>query len=187
LVISLIALFVALGGTTAYASGLISGRQIVDHSISAKKLTAAAVSALRGQRGPAGPGARGFGPFTTNPDSAVHRLTTVNGIDVSYKCDIDSKQVHFFLQSHFGDYPVFVSGDYGEAGALTSHHIQGNDRQPPDGFTGHYRVNLNVIAWIEDGPSRIDLAGENNGAVCRMWGLITPGAWRLPAPTQPLG
>ena len=49
LVISLIALFVALGGTTAYASGLISGKQIADHSIPAKKLTAAAVYAVRGQ------------------------------------------------------------------------------------------------------------------------------------------
>ena len=52
LIISLVALFVALGGTTAYASGLISGKQIVNHLISAKKLTAAAVDALKGERGP---------------------------------------------------------------------------------------------------------------------------------------
>ena len=37
-VIALLALFVALTGT-AYASGLISGRQIKNHSIPAKKLT----------------------------------------------------------------------------------------------------------------------------------------------------
>jgi hypothetical protein len=42
--ISLIALFVALDGTTAYATGLISGRQIVNHSMPANKLTAAAVA-----------------------------------------------------------------------------------------------------------------------------------------------
>ena len=48
LVISLIAPFVALGGTTAYASGLISGRQIANHSIPANKLTAAAVKASMG-------------------------------------------------------------------------------------------------------------------------------------------
>ena len=55
LVISLIALFVALGGGAAMASGLISGKRIVNHSIPAKKLTAAAITALQGQRGPAGP------------------------------------------------------------------------------------------------------------------------------------
>jgi hypothetical protein len=174
-VISLIALFVALGGT-AYASGLISGKQIVNHSIPAKKLTAAAVRALHGQRGPVGPGARFF--LATNPpDSVVHRLTTTNAIDVSYKCDTNSKQVHFFLTSHGEDYPVFVSGDYAEDGALESHHLQGPDREPHGGFTGNLRLNLNVIAsahWAA-GISRIDLAGENNGAFCRIWGLITPG------------
>src|SRR5579884_3646494 len=49
-----IAVFAALGGT-AYAGGLISGKQIVDHSIPAKKLTARAVDALQGERGPQGP------------------------------------------------------------------------------------------------------------------------------------
>jgi hypothetical protein len=52
--ISLIALFVALGGT-AYASGLISGKQIRNHTIAKKKLTTAAIKSLRGQRGPQGP------------------------------------------------------------------------------------------------------------------------------------
>jgi len=56
LVISLVALFVALGGT-AYASGLISGRQIVNHSIPAKKLTKSAIKSLHGRRGR--PGAAG--------------------------------------------------------------------------------------------------------------------------------
>jgi hypothetical protein len=52
-VIAALALFVALGGgTAAYASGLISGSQIKNHSISEKKLTSAAIRALRGQRGP---------------------------------------------------------------------------------------------------------------------------------------
>jgi hypothetical protein len=48
LVISLIALFVALGGSIAYAGGLISGRQIANHSIPANKLTAAAINASMG-------------------------------------------------------------------------------------------------------------------------------------------
>jgi hypothetical protein len=53
-IIASLALFVALGGGAALASGLISGAKIVNHSISEKKLTAAAVKALRGQQGPAG-------------------------------------------------------------------------------------------------------------------------------------
>jgi len=52
-IISLIALFVALGGT-AYASGLISGSQIKNHSIAEKKLTSKAIRSLHGQRGPKG-------------------------------------------------------------------------------------------------------------------------------------
>ena len=51
---AVLALFVALAGT-AYASGLISGSQIKNHSIPAKKLTASAIKSLHGQRGPTGP------------------------------------------------------------------------------------------------------------------------------------
>lgn len=54
-VIAVAALFVALGGGAAYASGLISGSQIKNHSIAATKLTAKALKQLRGNRGPAGP------------------------------------------------------------------------------------------------------------------------------------
>ena len=53
-VIAAVALFVALGGG-AYASGLISGSHIKNHSIAAKKLTKGAVRTLHGQRGPRGP------------------------------------------------------------------------------------------------------------------------------------
>jgi hypothetical protein len=68
-VIAVVALFVALaGGAAAYASGLISGSQIKNHSIAAKKLTKAAIKSLRGQRGPTGAaGATGAaGPAGTN-------------------------------------------------------------------------------------------------------------------------
>ena len=58
-IIAAVALFVAMGGgAAAYASGLISGSQIKNHSIAAKKLTKKAIKSLhgqRGRRGPAGP------------------------------------------------------------------------------------------------------------------------------------
>jgi hypothetical protein len=53
-VIAALALFVALGGGAALASGLISGSQIKNHSIAAKKLTKKAIASLHGQRGPRG-------------------------------------------------------------------------------------------------------------------------------------
>lgn len=166
LVISLIALFVALGGTTAYASGLISGKQIADHSIPAKKLTAAAVYALRGQP------ARSFNVYPIRPDSVVHLLTTTHGLDVSYKCDIDSQQIHFFLTPHEGDHGVWVSGEYAPDGALKS--ITGSPLH--DQFSGHATLNLDVIALLRvDGRfSHIDLAGYNYGDTCFIGGLITP-------------
>jgi hypothetical protein len=53
-VIAALALFVALGGGAALASGLISGSQLKNHSIPAKKLTKKAIASLHGQRGPRG-------------------------------------------------------------------------------------------------------------------------------------
>jgi len=55
-IIATVALFIALGGgAAAYASGLINGSQIKNHSIAAKKLTNKAIKQLHGARGPAGP------------------------------------------------------------------------------------------------------------------------------------
>lgn len=54
-IVASLAFFVALGGGAALATGLISGKTIVNHSIPENKLTAAAIKALRGQHGPAGP------------------------------------------------------------------------------------------------------------------------------------
>jgi hypothetical protein len=55
LVISLIALFVALGGTTyAATTALINGSQIKPHSIAKNRLTSKAVKQLKGNRGAQG-------------------------------------------------------------------------------------------------------------------------------------
>jgi hypothetical protein len=166
-VTSLIALFVALGGTTAYASGLISGKQIIDHSIPAKKLTAAAVNGLQG---------RSFNLRPFPPDSVVHQLTTTHGIDVSYKCD--SNQIHLILDKRVGGESLFVSGDYAQDGVMTSV----NQLEIQD-FSGQ-SVNVNVIAWPKGGDgtvTRIDLGGiflskeSGAGPACQLWGLITTG------------
>jgi hypothetical protein len=76
-IIAAVALFVAVGGgTVAYASGLISGAQIKNHSIATKKLTKSAINSLHGTRGPAGPpGPQGVqGP--AGPSSATSTFTS---------------------------------------------------------------------------------------------------------------
>jgi hypothetical protein len=54
-IIAALALFVALGGGAAWASGMIRGSQIRNHSIATKKLTKRAIKSLSGVPGPAGP------------------------------------------------------------------------------------------------------------------------------------
>lgn len=73
-VIAALALFVALGGGAAWASGLISGSKIKNHSIAEKKLTKKAIRALHGARGARGPkgatGAAGAAGAAGAPGSA---------------------------------------------------------------------------------------------------------------------
>jgi hypothetical protein len=60
LVISLVALFVALGGTALAATSYINGKNIKPHSIPKNRLTASAIKGLKGNRGRAGAkGAKG--------------------------------------------------------------------------------------------------------------------------------
>jgi hypothetical protein len=187
LVISLIALFVALGGT-AYASGLISGGRIENHSIPAKKLTKSAIAYLHGQRGPTGPpgpkGATGPkgppGPGAISilkggvpADDQYHLLTTIDGLDVRYDCN-SSPGVTLVLGRQSSADTVFASGDAASDGTLTS--IQ--KAAPTIGSTGTNTANLDVIAWAGSVGriSRFDLGGYNSGTACNIWGLITPGS-----------
>jgi hypothetical protein len=58
--IALLALFVALGGTSVAAANLINGKQIKPHTIPQNRLTNSTINALRGSKGAKGaPGARG--------------------------------------------------------------------------------------------------------------------------------
>src|SRR5690242_8651059 len=66
LVSAIVAALVASTGTYA-ANSLISGRQIRNHSIPIKKLTAAAVASLRGRQGPQGITGEPGSPGTFDP------------------------------------------------------------------------------------------------------------------------
>jgi hypothetical protein len=114
------ALFLALGGgAAAYASGLISGSQIKNHSIPAKKLTKSAIKSLRGRRGPAGPkGATGpQGPggqivtydATASASPTTKKLGTFLGDTISASCSIPAAgqaQLNVFLQTASGGWNV---------------------------------------------------------------------------------
>ena len=75
-IIAMVALFAAFSGG-AVAGTLISGSQIRNHTIPAKKLTRSAVRELRGRRGPAGPrgvgGSRGRLGLQASPRSPMSR------------------------------------------------------------------------------------------------------------------
>jgi hypothetical protein len=185
---AVLALLVALGGT-AYASGLIPGSQIKNHSIPANKLTASAIKSLQGQRGPSGPpGAKGDtgpkgDPGPKGPGAisfiksnipaggSAQNETTIDGITVFYGCSSGGVQVG--LQTSTAD-TLFASGDFAVNGSLSS--LQTSGTLLAKGGTS--TVNLDVVAWAGSVGtiSRFDLGGYNNGSnACNVWGLITPG------------
>lgn len=110
------ALFVALGGGAAYASGLISGSQIANHSIAAKKLTKSAIKSLRGRRGlrgPAGPtGPQGPGgkivayDATAKASPTTTTLGTFLGDTIGASCELHAGAVVLtvFVQTSDGSW-----------------------------------------------------------------------------------
>ena len=202
-VISLVALFVAVGGGAAWASGLISGKQIANHSIAEKKLTAKAIRTLRGQQGPAGPqgpeGATGAtgpqGPQGAKGDTGATGPQGPGAISINdggvpndgdffhlvasiHGLDVYygcGSEVVLDIQPH--DLPadtVFASGDRAQDGALTSVQESSSLTILASGGT----ADLDVIAWAgSDGTlSRFDLGGFRGGSTCNIWGLIIPGS-----------
>lgn len=93
-IIAMLALFVALGGTAAIAGGLISGKKIVNHSIAEKKLTNAAIAALKGQKGDPGPAgsARAWAKVgqTGSLDLGVHVGSVTHQGTGDYCVELDS-------------------------------------------------------------------------------------------------
>lgn len=81
--VSVVALLVALtGGTAVYASGILDGHKIKNHSIPASKFTKGATVALKGKTGPAGPaGLRGpAGPAGSNGLPGQNGLNGVSSV-----------------------------------------------------------------------------------------------------------
>lgn len=197
-VVAALALFLALGGGAALAGGLISGRQIVNHSIPERKLTGSAIKALHGARGPAGPqGLRGAtgpqgppgdpgatgpqgpgaisilkGPIQADGVFTVHVLKTVDDVDVDYVCGASFVAVG--IEPHLNMDTVFASGDAADDGHLASVQSAGGEIFG----SGSSTANLDVIGWAGSNGtlSRFDLGGFSDGSACNIWGVITPGS-----------
>lgn len=89
MIVALIALGVALGGSAVAGTGLITGAQIKDHSIGLNDLSNTAVARLHGLRGPAGnqgqqgaPGAQGL--TGSNGGFDPSKVQIVNGTPLAY-------------------------------------------------------------------------------------------------------
>jgi hypothetical protein len=131
-VVAALALFFALGGG-AWASGLISGSKIKNHSISAKKLTKSAIRSLHGARGPAGPPGAGGAPgpkgdpgppgpqgpggtivsydATASASPTIKTLGTFLGVTVGVECKTTggSAELLVYAQTSDGSWNVDIS------------------------------------------------------------------------------
>jgi hypothetical protein len=124
-IIAAVALFVALGGSAAaYATGLISGSQIKNHSIPAKKLTRSAMRSLRGKRGPRGP----VGP--TGPQGPGGKIVTYDATAIATP---KTTTLGTFLGDTIGASCKSLSGD-----AILTVYVQTSD--------GSWNVDYSWIA-----------------------------------------
>ena len=112
--IALLALFLALGGTSYAAATLISGSQIKPHTIAKNRLTNKAIKQLKGNRGPRGlqgpagaPGAAGArgatGPAGPFPQGNLPSGNTLKGSYTAYNnnsaaCEYTAADVSFPFQ-----------------------------------------------------------------------------------------
>ena len=176
LVISLIALFVALAGGAAAATGLISGNQIANHSISAKKLTAAAIKALHGQPDEAIP----IKP-TELATSVVTPLTLlhIRGVGISFACDGTAPLIRIVLTNHKAADLLWVSGSYTADDVTTSIT---REQLVNLNLTATNTLNLDLVVVSSNAQSifvsRFDLAGTFTTRAgvhgCDFWGQVTP-------------
>lgn len=166
-VLSLIALFLALGGGVALASGLISGKQIRDHTIAERKLTKKAIKALRGQRGQRGPSgqAGAMGPVGPQGPAGPQGAQGPGGKIVTYDATASASPTVTTLGTFLGD-TIGASCSIPTAGAAEL-HLWFKTSDGSWAYDNSYVANndgtTNVNAGHEDSPTgtyttSIDLA-----------------------------
>jgi hypothetical protein len=135
--LALLALFVALGGTSMAATNLINGKHIKPHTIPKNRLTNTAIESLRGAKGAQGsPGAQGptgsQGPRGATGPAGPTSWDNLNGAT----CTTEQGPAHLELfygsqgPSHDGDPNNYGSGTWeGVALCLAPDDLEPNDSQ----------------------------------------------------------
>jgi hypothetical protein len=149
-IIALIALFVALGSGGALASGLVSGRQIANHSIPEWKLTSRAIRSLRiGTRGPTGPG----GP--AGP-SAINALAQASGL-VAWTAD-PALMSTSIVDSSGSIHGAAVWLSQGDKISSLAELVVAHGTKMKHGAFAIYDANLHLVARTADKPSAFQTA-----------------------------
>ena len=154
-IIALLALFSALGGGAALASGLISGRQIANHSIPEWKLTPRAVRNLQG--GPRATGPQGpAGPRGPRGPSAANALARASGL-VAWTSDpalLSTSIVDSSGSIHGGS--VWLTK--GNKISWLAELIVARGSRMTHGAFAIYDANLHLVARTSDKPSAFQTA-----------------------------
>lgn len=109
---------------------------------------------------------------SASDDDLLHTLTTIDGVDVDYVCEVAA--VYFQLEPASATDTVSASGNDAVNGTLASLLTTG---APTIATTSGVTVNLDVVTSAEsvDTFARVDLGGYNTGGACKIWGLVIPG------------
>ena len=149
-IIALLARFVALGSGAALASGLVSGKQIANHSIPEWKLTRRAIRSLRvGARGPAGP----KGPAGSSAANALAQASAL----VAWTSDpalVSASVVDSSGSIHGGSVWLHKSDKISWLAELVVAHGSGMTH----GAFAIYDANLHLVARTGDNPSAFQSA-----------------------------
>jgi hypothetical protein len=193
-VMSVIAVFIALGGVGYAASRLpknsVGPKQIRNGAVNEAKLSASAKAALtgakgdqgplgptgpRGSRGPAGPGATSFATTLSQGTTLATLATTSTGLTVQGSCLTGPSTVVLRIKTTSGANNIQVSGTENFA---TTVSVQDADNSPGAVQTADTNnADFDVVARDKTiGPfARLDIHGHF-GAPCTYWGMITPSA-----------
>jgi Collagen triple helix repeat (20 copies) len=150
-IIALLALFIALGGGSAVARGLISGSTILNHSIPQWKLTARAIANLRGHQGPAGPsGSAGpTGPAGPKGATGAQGLTGPAGAQ-GPKGDIGPQGLPGATGPEGPDGDTGPQGPQGATGPQGPQGAQGPPGPPGPSDPNALAEASGLVAWTSD-------------------------------------
>ena len=146
-----LALFVALGSGAAMAGGLISGRQLLNHSVPESKLTYRAVATLQGRGNASSRGLQGL-----ESQSASDQLAQASGL-VAWTIDpalVSTKIIDTSGSIHGAS----VWLDQGDTINWLAELVVNNGSGMTDGGFAIYDSNLNLVAQTNDTPTAFQTA-----------------------------